>query len=103
MLFIEIINHFKSKNLRTGYLYFYVHFVLEIVCFFYLSRITNNSNYIWLVPIIYDALAFLPQSIVGYISDKYPKINMGIIGLVSFCGFSGVMLSRHSERTAVNA
>lgn len=80
MLFIEIINHFKSKNLRTGYLYFYVHFVLEIVCFFYLSRITNNSNYIWLVPIIYDALAFLPQSIVGYISDKYPKINMGIIG-----------------------
>ena len=76
-----MINHFKSKELKTGYLYFYVHFVIEVVCFFYLSRITNNSNYIWLVPLIYDALAFVPQSIVGYVSDKYPKINMGIIGI----------------------
>ena len=75
-------NHFMSNDLKTGYLYFYVHFVLEVVCFFYLSRITNNSNYIWLVSIIYDALAFVPQSIVGYISDRYPKINMGIIGTI---------------------
>lgn len=79
---IKLIDHFKSKDLKTGYLYFYVHFVLEVVCFFYLSRITNNSNYIWLVPIIYDALAFVPQSIVGYISDKYPKLNIGIIGVI---------------------
>jgi len=79
---IKLIDHFKSKDLKTGYLYFYVHFVLEVVCFFYLSRITNNSNYIWLVPIIYDALAFVPQSLVGYISDRYPKINMGIIGTI---------------------
>ncbi|MBO5530760.1 MAG: hypothetical protein J5970_05115 [Bacilli bacterium] len=79
---IKLIDHFKSKDLKTGYLYFYVHFVLEVVCFFYLSRITNNSNYIWLVPLIYDALAFVPQSIVGYISDKYPKLNIGIIGVI---------------------
>ena len=79
---IKIIDHLKNNDLKTGYLYFYVHFVLEVVCLFYLSRITNNSNYIWLVPIIYDALAFVPQSIVGYISDKYPKINMGIIGTI---------------------
>lgn len=77
-----MINHFKSKELKTGYLYFYVHFVLEVVCFFYLSRITNNSNYIWLIPLIYDALAFVPQSIVGYVSDKYPKLNIGIIGVI---------------------
>lgn len=81
-MYIKIMNHFKSNDLKTGYLYFYVHFVLEVVCFFYLSRITNNSNYIWLVPIIYDALAFVPQSLVGYISDRYPKINMGIIGTI---------------------
>ena len=81
-MYIKIMNHFKSNDLKTGYLYFYVHFVLEVVCFFYLSRITNNSNYIWLVPLIYDALAFVPQSIVGYISDKYPKLNIGIIGVI---------------------
>ncbi len=90
-MFIKIINHFKSNDLKTGYIYFYIHFILEVVCFFYLSRITNNSNYIWVIPLMYDALAFVPQSIVGYISDKYPKINMGLIGtlllLVSYLIF----------------
>jgi len=79
---IEIINHFKSKDLKTGYLYFYIHFIVEIVCFFYLSRITNNSYFVWLIPFIYDGVAFVPQSIIGYISDKYPKINMGLIGVI---------------------
>ncbi len=69
------------KNI-TGYLYFYIHFIVEIVCFFYLSRVTNNSFIVWVIPFIYDALAFVPQSIIGYISDKYPKINIGIIGVI---------------------
>ena len=70
-----------KKNV-TGYLYFYVHFVIEVVCFFYLSRATNFSNLVWLLPFVYDGLAFVPQSVIGYVSDKYPKINMGIIGVV---------------------
>ena len=77
----ELLNHFKSKNLKTGYLYFYIHFIVEVVCFFYLSRVTSNSYFVWLIPFIYDGVAFVPQSIIGYISDKYPKINMGIIGV----------------------
>ena len=68
-----------KKNI-TGILYFYIHFVVEVVCFFYLSRITNNSLVVWLIPFIYDGLAFVPQSIIGYVSDKYPKINMALIG-----------------------
>ena len=71
-----------SKDLRTGYIYFYIHFIVEVVCFFYLSRVTNNSNFVWLIPFIYDGVAFVPQSIIGYISDKYPKINMGLIGVL---------------------
>ena len=78
----KIVNLFKSKELKTGYLYFYVHFIVEVVCFFYLSRVTNNSLFVWLIPFIYDGVAFVPQSIIGYISDKYPKINMGLIGVV---------------------
>ena len=77
-----IINIFKSDGIKTGYLYFYVHFIVEIVCFFYLSRVLNNSDIVWIVPFIYDGLAFVPQSIIGYISDKYPKINMGLIGVI---------------------
>lgn len=82
MIYIKILNHFKSNNLKTGYLYFYVHFIVEVVCFFYLSRVTNNSNFVWLIPFIYDGVAFVPQSLIGYISDKYPKINMGLIGVI---------------------
>lgn len=66
----------------TGYLYFYVHFIVEVVCFFYLSRVTNNSSFVWLIPFIYDGVAFVPQSLIGYLSDKYPKINVGIIGVI---------------------
>ena len=71
----------KTKEIKIGYLYFYIHFVTEVVCFFYLSRVTNNSHFVWLIPFIYDGLAFVPQSIIGYINDKKPRINMGYIGV----------------------
>lgn len=69
------------KNV-VGYIYFYIHFIVEVVCFFYLSRVTNNSLVVWFIPFIYDGLAFVPQSLIGYISDKNPKINMGILGVI---------------------
>lgn len=63
-------------------LYFYIHFITEIVCFFTLSRVIGDSIILWLVPFIYDAFAFVPQSIIGYLSDKYPRINFGLIGIL---------------------
>lgn len=78
----HIIKQFKSKNIGAGYLYFYIHFVTEIICFFVMSKTIGNTAYLWMCPLIYDAFAFVPQSIIGYISDKYPKINMGIIGTI---------------------
>lgn len=77
-----IIKVYKNNEIKIGCLYFYIHFIVEVVCFFYLSRIMNNSYVVWLVPFIYDGLAFVPQSIIGYVSDKYPKINMGLIGVL---------------------
>lgn len=73
---------FKTKELKIGYIYFYIHFIVEVVCFFYLYRITNNSNFIWLIPFVYDGLAFVPQSLIGYISDKYHKIDAGYLGVL---------------------
>ena len=70
------------KNKVCGLLYFYIHFIVEIACFFYLTRVTNGSVIIWLVPFIYDGLAFVPQALIGYISDKYPKIDMSLIGVL---------------------
>lgn len=78
----NIIKILKLKNIASGYLYFYIHLITEIICFYYLSVVTNNSNFVWLIPFIYDGLAFVPQGIFGYINDKYPKFNMGIVGTI---------------------
>ncbi len=84
----KIKNTLKEDNIICGYLYFYIHFIVEIVCFYYLAKV-SDSNIIWLVPFLYDAFAFVPQSILGYISDKYPKINMSFIGtILLFIGIS---------------
>ena len=76
----KIISVLKEDNITCGYLYFYIHFVVEVVCFFFLTRI-SNSPVVWLVPLLYDAFAFVPQSIIGYVSDKYPKIKIGFMGV----------------------
>ena len=79
----------KEDNITCGYLYFYIHFVVEVVCFYYLSKV-SNSPIVWIVPFLYDAFAFVPQSIMGYISDKYPKLKMSYLGMALL--FIGVFL-----------
>ncbi len=71
-----------TENIGAGWLYFYVHFVTEVICFYCLELQTGDSVYLWIFPFIYDALAFVPQAVIGYISDKFPKIQMGIAGIV---------------------
>ena len=72
----------KEENIITGYLYFYIHFITEVVCFFVLSRVLGDTYVLWFIPLLYDALAFVPQSIYGYFMDKHLKINIGLIGII---------------------
>lgn len=76
----NVINVLKSKNIVTGYLYSYIHLITEIACFYFLVKVTNNWRFVWLIPFIYDGMAFVPQALIGYISDKYPKLNFSLIG-----------------------
>ena len=62
-------------------MYFYIHFVTEVVCFFTLARYVGNRSEIWLIFLSYDMLAFVPQAIIGRFSDRFPKIPLGAIGL----------------------
>ena len=78
----KIIDVFKQKNMACGYLYFYIHFVTEVACFYFLSKVTNGSKIVWLIPFIYDGLAFVPQSLIGYINDLHPKLKTGLIGTI---------------------
>lgn len=85
---MKLLNTFRLPNIGCGYLYFYIHLITEIACFYFLSKVTNNSNIVWLIPLVYDGMAFVPQAVIGKISDKYRKIKFSIIGsvllLVSF-------------------
>ena len=73
----NLINSFKQKNLACGWMYFYIHFVTEIICFYFMMRVTGDDSYIWLLYLIYDFLAFVPQSIIGKISDKHLALIWG--------------------------
>ncbi|MBR6252322.1 MAG: hypothetical protein IKR04_00515 [Clostridia bacterium] len=77
----KFFNAFKSKNIAVGWLFAYVHFVVEITCFYFVAKATNNSPVVWLLPLVYDGLAFAPQAIIGWLNDKFPKANFGVIGM----------------------
>lgn len=64
-----------------GLLYFYVHFVTEVICFFMLGQYGGDSLYLWFIPLLYDMLAFIPQSLIGYACDKLPRLHVGVPGL----------------------
>ena len=76
----KIFEVLKQKNIGCGYLYFYIHFITEIACFYFLSKITNNSMIVWLIPFIYDGMAFVPQGIIGYFNDLNPRLKTGLVG-----------------------
>lgn len=71
----------KYKNLNVGIIYFIVHFILEVTCFYVLTSYTK-SNYFWYIALCYDLFAFVPQALVGGISDRYRNIDFGLIGVI---------------------
>lgn len=79
----------NEGNIACGYLYFYVHFIVEVVCFYFLSK-ASIGPIVWLIPFLYDAFAFTPQSLIGFIKDKYPKFNVSLIGISLL--FIGILL-----------
>ena len=72
---------YNTSNLGTGFLYFYIHFVTELICFFVLGRYIESTPVMWIIFFTYDMLAFVPQAVIGYVSDKFPKICFALIGL----------------------
>ena len=72
---------FNKKNIQTGLMYFYLHFVTEVVCFYSLYRFSGSTSVTWLLFLAYDMLAFVPQSVLGYLSDRFPRLIFSLIGL----------------------
>ena len=68
------------KKVLLGTLYGFIHFSVEVASFSFLfSRISNTSLW-WALALLFDAVTFLPQSVLGSITDRYPKFNIGLTG-----------------------
>lgn len=71
-------DHVKKAEFSGG-LYFLVHFLLEITSFYILTCYTDSAV-IWLLLLFYDAAAFVPQGLFGWLYDKGIKINFALTG-----------------------
>lgn len=70
----------QNKNI-LGILYFIIHFIIEITSFYIVSSYID-TNLVWILALMYDFFAFIPQGIFGYLKDKGIKINFTIIGMI---------------------
>ena len=70
------------KRNYSSVMYFYVHLVTELACFYFMSLVIGDAWILWITPFIYDILAFVPQILFGAISDYFRKIPFGVIGTV---------------------
>lgn len=68
------------RSNRIGILYFFIHFIIEITSFYIVSLYTD-SNLVWMLALMYDFFAFVPQGLFGYLKDKGLKINFAITGM----------------------
>ncbi len=66
----------------VGWLYAYLHFAVEVTCFFFLfSRFAEDPAW-WGVTLLFDALAFLTQPFFGALADRFPRMKFGAVGAV---------------------
>lgn len=82
----------NSTNWKIGLSYWFVHFSVEVMCFFCIFHLFQNTNYWWVMSLLYDTLAFAPQSIIGAYFEKHPKANPGPFGGILLIVGAAIML-----------
>ncbi len=69
----------KNDDIKLGTIYFFIHMIIEVISFFIVCQYVN-SNIVWLIALLYDFYAFIPQGVFGYLKDKGIKYDFAIIG-----------------------
>lgn len=59
--------------------YFFIHFFLEVVSFYVVTSYIRHDM-IWMLALLYDFFAFVPQGIFGYFKDRGQKLNLAALG-----------------------
>lgn len=74
----------------TAVSYAFIHFAVEVICFYTLYRFLPGEETWWTVALLYDTLAFAPQSVIGRLSEQHPKLRPGPIGGVLLLAGAGI-------------
>ena len=78
---------------KTGLAYCFVHFSVEVLCFFLLYRLFGGSGLWWAICVAFDTLAFVPQALFGALCEKYPNFRPGVTGGVIIIASGIIMLN----------
>ncbi|MBQ3330544.1 MAG: hypothetical protein IJG87_05130 [Ruminococcus sp.] len=68
-----------KKSNQLGLYYFFIHFLLEVACFYVLTSYIK-SPLIWGVSLLYDFVAFVPQGFFGFLRDKGIRVDWALSG-----------------------
>lgn len=64
----------------TAAAYAYVHFAVEVICFYTLYRVFSASENRWAAALAFDTLAFASQPVIGSFAEKHPAFRPGVSG-----------------------
>lgn len=81
-----------KKGFNIAWTYFFIHLLVEIVCFQVLFAYFKDVALSGLFSLVYDFLAFVPQSLFGVLLDKHPKLNLGLTGGILMLMSTVIML-----------
>lgn len=82
----------KNTNWKIGFSYWFVHFTVEVMCFYTVYRLFNGGDLWWIVALLFDILAFAPQAIIGDFCERHPRVRPARIGYLLMIGGAAVML-----------
>ena len=71
----------KARSAKAAILYFVLHMMNEVVCYFMLYRIFKEPVFILMVALIYNCVAFVPQFFWGALRDLIEKFKPGILSV----------------------
>ena len=71
----------KQRAAKAAVLYFVIHMMNEVVCYFMLYRIFRDPAFITMVALLYNCIAFVPQFFWGALRDLMEKFKPGILSV----------------------
>jgi len=76
----------------TAFGYSYIHFAVEVMCFYVLTLVFKGGGIAWFFICLYDILAFALQPMIGAYCEKHPMFRPGILGSILLMIGAGMCL-----------